>query len=262
MVSVPAFPAGSLSGPPADTVAFDVVSIRKVETARVIVTGGKTTTIWAPAKPCVYSDDRVTCQLTVEQMLEEAFQRESYEIRGPGWTKDDMYFLQATMPFGTPRETARKMLQATLQERFNLQFHQESRMIPVYGLVAGKRGLHMDLVSDPSQHKPFQIRGRSAFLAASPGSFIAAAITLDLLARNMQVIAGLDLPVINMTGHSGEYHFDLHWKATEDPDQLGRGKDPEFVTAIQQQTGLTLVKTRYPAKVLLLDHIDRSPSPN
>jgi uncharacterized protein (TIGR03435 family) len=77
----------------------------------------------------------------------------------------------------------------------------------------------------------------------------------------------LDRPVVDKTGLSGRYDFDLEWA----PDETQFGGDvpaasaeapaaPLF-TAIQQQLGLRLVATRGPVDALIVDKAER-PSAN
>jgi uncharacterized protein (TIGR03435 family) len=71
--------------------------------------------------------------------------------------------------------------------------------------------------------------------------------------------AVLDRAVIDRTGLTGKYDFDLEWA----PDETQFGGDvpvasadapsPPFFRAIQQQLGLTLVATRGPIDTLIID---------
>ena len=65
-------------------------------------------------------------------------------------------------------------------------------------------------------------------------------------------------PVIDKTGLSGL--FDIHMEYPEDglsPDSPG----PSIFTEIQLQLGLKLESTKGPAKVLVIDHVEK-PSAN
>ena len=75
--------------------------------------------------------------------------------------------------------------------------------------------------------------------------------------------AALDRPVVDHTGLSGRYDFDLEW--TPDESQfggLGRKETPEstkpdLFTAIQQQLGLRLEATKGPIATLVIDRAER-----
>jgi uncharacterized protein (TIGR03435 family) len=213
-----------------------------------------------------YLRDRVMYQLPLQRLIEEAFQLKDYEIAGPDWLASDWYVVQATMPLDTNKDTARLMLQEALEDRFNLKFHREEKELPVYELVPGKHGVKLKPADDPAHRKLLMDfptpTGRGALMSESPGHFFAVAITPDLLAIYLQQFAGLDLPVVNKTGLTGEYKVNMHWEPTEDPNFLSRGKDPGFKDAVESQLGLQLKKSTAPINMLVIDHIERAPSEN
>jgi uncharacterized protein (TIGR03435 family) len=71
--------------------------------------------------------------------------------------------------------------------------------------------------------------------------------------------AVLDRPVVDKTGLTGKYDFDLEWAPDESqfngevaPAATDASAAPLF-TAIQQQLGLKLVATRGPVDALIID---------
>jgi uncharacterized protein (TIGR03435 family) len=80
----------------------------------------------------------------------------------------------------------------------------------------------------------------------------------------------LDRSVVDKTGISGKYDFDLEW--ADDETQFGGklrqrtsaedGSDkPDFFAAIQQQLGLRMDATKRLVEVLVIDQVER-PSEN
>ena len=75
--------------------------------------------------------------------------------------------------------------------------------------------------------------------------------------------------VVDRTGLTGNYDFDLNWT----PDQLPRGappgapvpaidpNGPSLFTAVQEQLGLKLESTKGSVEVFVVDHVDR-PTPD
>jgi uncharacterized protein (TIGR03435 family) len=243
--------------------AFDVVSIRPIAAMQFHSDLNSTTYISTAHKACVYTGERVACQFSLLELLEEAFQRKPYEIVGPGWLADGLFVFQATMPSGTSKETARLMLQRALEDRFDLKAHVEQRTIPGCAMVQVKGGARLQPADDAEHQKLLTIWGRGgAFFTYTPGHFAAVAITLDLLARNLKSLAGLDRPIVNMTGLSGSYKVDLHWRTDEESEDAARGIDPRFQNAVKDQLGLDLEKRNIPAQVLVVDHVNRAPSEN
>ena len=85
------------------------------------------------------------------------------------------------------------------------------------------------------------------------------AMSLDYFAENyLSMCAGL--PVVNMTGLSGEYQIDLQWTATQDPAISFAVNDPEFLTTAEAQLGLQLEKRVVPHKLYVISHANRTPS--
>lgn len=250
--------------------SFDVLSVKQVY-AHTEGGGASTTTSFPASLPCRYQDDRVRCQLTLRHLIEEAYQVKTNEVDAPKWTNntDHWFAIEGTMPPGTTKVAARLMLRQGLAERFGLQVHWEKRDTPVYALVPDKRGVKLQSVADPEHSK-----GRTTTLPngkttranvfSGEGVFFAAAITMDGLAENLQARAGLDRPIVNMTGLTGVYAVDLHWTPPE-PDPSGGPipyEDPAILMVVQSKLGLRLEKRTLPFNVLVVDHVEPAPSAN
>jgi uncharacterized protein (TIGR03435 family) len=247
--------------------AFDVVSIQQIEASHTTSTGPSTTTIHAPFKPCAYVAGRVSCQLPLGSLIEEAFQLKSWEIAGPAWLSDDMFVVEATVPPDTSKDTARLMLQRALQERFGLTFHRADRIIPIYALIAAPGGVKLTPADDPEHRRTLEMGGtgladpgiRGATATSAGGHFTSVATSLQALGTILGRKADLGLPVIDMTGLTGEYKVDLTWTPTVDPDFRGT-KDPAILNAAKKQLGLILEKRKSPMNILVIDHLNRLPS--
>jgi uncharacterized protein (TIGR03435 family) len=245
---------------------FDVISIKQVypHTER---SGGSTTTYGPQSIPCQYQPDRIRCSLTIRSLIEEAYQVDDIEVDAPRFTYDwDYSFaIEATMPPGTSKETARLMLQRALAERFGLKVHWEKRDTPVYALVPGKNGVKIQPVADPDHPKlrsTILPNGKAAgsSLHMGPGEFWDAATSMDRFAKNLWGLAGLDRPVVDMTGLTGVYTIDLHWTPPQPPGS-GQG-DPAILSVVEAKLGLRLEKRTLPYKVLVVDHVEKAPSAN
>jgi uncharacterized protein (TIGR03435 family) len=79
--------------------------------------------------------------------------------------------------------------------------------------------------------------------------------------------AALEYPVLDRTGLSARYDFDLEFAPDETVfgGALGKGPDdatkPGLFAAMQQQLGLKLEATKGPVSALVIDHVER-PSAN
>ena len=98
--------------------AFDAVLIRQVEAYQRTSTPGTTSFLSAPHKPCVYSGEKVLCQLSLAELIGEAYQRKPYEVNGPKWLNEDLFIFQALVTEHSSKDDARSMMQSALAVRF------------------------------------------------------------------------------------------------------------------------------------------------
>jgi len=246
--------------------SFDALSIKQVY-PHAERSGGSITTYGPQSIPCQYQPDRVRCSLTIRSLIEEAYQVDDVKVDAPRFTYDLNYAfaVEATMPSGTSKETARLMLQQALAERFGLKVHWEKRDTPVYALVQGKNGIKIQPDADPDHPKlrpmtlPNGKTGGSS-MYSGPGEFWATGSTLDLFAKNLRYRAGLDRPVVDMTGLTGVYTIDLHWTPPEPPSN--GSVDPAILSIVESKLGLRLEKRTLPYNVLVVDHVEEHPTAN
>jgi uncharacterized protein (TIGR03435 family) len=185
---------------------------------------------------------------------------------GPAWIDSDHYDILAKAP-GEVRPNLNEqmsMLRRLLADRFKLTFHREQKELSIYALTVAKNGLKLkeSTVSPDASPEgpPPLIFVVSPQLVRLPGHNA----TMAELASVMQR-AALDRPVIDKTGISGRYDFDLEW--TPDETQFGGalGKPPStddeakpyLFAAIQQQLGLRLEATKGMVEVLVVDGAER-----
>jgi uncharacterized protein (TIGR03435 family) len=183
---------------------------------------------------------------------------------GPAWIDSDLYDILAETP-GQVRPTLDEqmsMLRKLLSERFNLTLHREEKEFAIYALTVAKNGPKLTEpapVTSPEGPPPL------VFVLSPEGARLPGrSATMTELANIFQRTA-LDRPVMDKTGLSGRYDFDLEW--TPDETQFGgvvRGtpeSPKDLFAAIQEQLGLRLESTRGPIAALVIDQAER-PSAN
>ncbi len=193
--------------------------------------------------------------VNLKSCIRKAYGLRTYQIAGgPGWVNEDRFDIVARAAGAASEDQFMAMLQSLLEERFQLKFHRENREIPVYSLVAGKKGVKIQPVKDDEsgewiggddQH-PISVRNLSM------AGFAA------VLARAQQV----DRPVQDKTGLKGVFTFSLNFVPkepggpdTEPPD------GPSIFTALQEQLGLKLEPAKGAVEILVIDRAER-PSAN
>jgi len=191
--------------------------------------------------------------LTLSEVIANAYHlRDDQIIGGPRWITTDLYDIAAKAESTVPltAEQSRQLLQAVLADRFRLECHRETRETPVYALVVGKDG---------SKLKDAGISGNNPRLRMTANAagkhIIAWHSTMQQLALLLSGTAGR--PVVDKTGLSKKYAFQLDWNPADAPDS----DIPSVFTAVQQQLGLRLEPQKVPFEVLVIDSADR-PSAN
>jgi uncharacterized protein (TIGR03435 family) len=180
---------------------------------------------------------------------------------GPAWMGTDHYDILAVTP-GDVRpnhDEQMSMLRNLLNDRFKLTFHREPKEFSIYVLEVAKNGPKLKasaagpdepVVVGPGVVYPQRIvlPGRNATM----GNFV------SLLQR-----AILDRPVVDQTGLSGRYDFDLEWAPDETqfggdvPPASAAATSPPLFEAIQQELGLKLEATKGPVDALVVDTAER-----
>jgi uncharacterized protein (TIGR03435 family) len=117
---------------------------------------------------------------------------------------------------GAHDQQMRQMLQTLLSDRFQLQFHRETRQGAAYGLYVGKRGAKLRPAKESANSGITSGRNRDTGLSTLSGD----RVTLEEIAANLA--ARLGRPVFDKTGLAGKFDFELTWA----PDlTLSRGAD-------------------------------------
>ena len=169
---------------------------------------------------------------------------------GPGWMKTSHYDIVAKAEGEAPltKEESRQMMQALLAERFQLKIHRETREVPVYALVVGKNGPKLKETSAGAPGDNFVLSSRAGMhMEATRG-------TMEQLARQLSATAGR--PVINKTGLTGYYAYQLDWTPGNRPADP-ESDTPSLFTAIQEQLGLKLETAKGPMEMLIVDRAEK-----
>jgi uncharacterized protein (TIGR03435 family) len=187
---------------------------------------------------------------------------------GPAWTDADRYDILASTPgdIQPNLDEQMTMLRKLLTDRFQLTFHREFKELPVFALTVAKGGPKLKESTAPPGALPYLIN--TVYPEEKGGVHIllpARNATISQFAAMMQR-AIVDRPVIDRTGLSERYDFELEW--TPDDNQFGGNlprsvepTKPSLFVAIQEQLGLRLDATRGPVSALVIDHVER-PSEN
>lgn len=124
----------------------------------------------------------------------------------------------------------RTMLQTLLEERFHLRVRPGGKKLPVFALVVG--GAKARLTPSPSHSHNLSIHG---------GNMVAVATSMEQLATSLSHMREVgDRIVVDQTGLSGTYDFQLDWTPDRGHGVSEQADTPGLFTAIQEQLGLKL----------------------
>ena len=186
----------------------------------------------------------------IKLLVRQAFQVQNTQISGgPEWLDSDRYDIEAKT--GRPEKPRpgdlAPLLQALLAERFHLKFHREKREMSVAALVVNPRP---KLKASEGEANAISTR-----VGAGKSQAVATGVTMATLAA--YVSNRLGRVVIDKTGLSGAYDFELDWSPNEEADAPA----PPLVTALREQLGLRLETQKSPVEVLVIERLER-PSEN
>jgi uncharacterized protein (TIGR03435 family) len=182
---------------------------------------------------------------------------------GPAWIESDHYDILAVTPGDVrpSRDEQMSMLRSLLADRFKLAFHREAQRFSIYELEVAKGGPKLKESAAPPGDPPALISTVYPQRVVLPARNATMGEFASLLQR-----AVLDRPVVDKTGLSGRYDFDLEW--APDETQFGGALPPAsadapsapFFTAIHEQLGLRLEATKGPLEALVVDKVERPPA--
>jgi uncharacterized protein (TIGR03435 family) len=174
-----------------------------------------------------------------------------YLLSGPEWLDSERFDISARYPAQTSNADSLLMLQRLLEERFGLKVHHETRDFAAYALVAGKNGPKLKAAVPPTDAQTFPCGNPPGGFRVRDGHALGCSIPMSALAdRLSRQPFGLDRPVIDLTGLSGEFDVTLNFS------------DESIITAVQDQLGLKLELRKIPVDVLVVDHADKVPAAN
>jgi uncharacterized protein (TIGR03435 family) len=210
-------------------------------------------------------------------------------LAGPHWIEHTRFDITAKLPGGTTPETIPILLQSLVAERFGVVLHKDSRPMPAYVLMTGKKPLLKEATGTTDEGcKPTSSPGNAhgsirIGLPVAGGSGQGASqpitlgpdLTITYSCRNMTMpsfVASLpkmmgnglgNKPVSDETGLKGGWDFDVRWSSGI--NLMASGDQPEKITlsdALDKQLGLKLEERQVPTEVLVVDKTFDKPSPN
>jgi uncharacterized protein (TIGR03435 family) len=227
---------------------------------------------------------------TMVDLIHIAYEYDSDKILGgPNWLEMDRFDVAAKVPEESTAETHKQMLQALLQDRFRLVVHKDTKPLPTYVLVQGKKPLMKEANGSeqtgcrPSASAPAGAPGGRGFgrimtmspdgqqsaFTLGPGNTLAyncRNISMEAFAANLRTMFGSNLgnnPIHDETGLKGNWNFDLTYSLQLFGPMGGdETAHISIFNAVEKQLGLKLEERQIPTPVIVVDSVERTPSPN
>jgi uncharacterized protein (TIGR03435 family) len=235
----------------------------------------------------------------LDLLLAEAFEVYWDRITGPDWIRTERYDIVANVPLGTTREQAKEMLKNLLIERFQIESRFQTKTIQGFELRIAANGAKLkEAAVNPPASRPSDRSGRpieasgdkypvpplptgvhrdvrqengrrylrfgdtsiSEFALFLSGQFSPAESYIRLPSG---LSRGAPTPILDRTGMKGRYDFTFDYEgspffvAEALPDILRSIKN-----SLEKQLGLKLVDAKVLVPVLLIDHIEKTPTEN
>lgn len=211
----------------------------------------------------------------------------------PKWAVTERFDIQARADDDPTKDQMRLMLQSLLADRFKLVVHVETQQLPVFAVILVKPGKLGPEVHPHSDNPPCVLlappgMSNSVSAAQQPDANGLPAVCgvlqtrlasgrMHAAARNVTVgqfasylpaapISGLDRPVLDETGLTGNFDLTLEWTpeapialngATVPLDETG----PTFLEALREQLGVKLESKTGSVDSIVIDHVEE-PSEN
>jgi uncharacterized protein (TIGR03435 family) len=233
--------------------------------------------------------------LSVRDYIGMAYNLRPQQIDGPDWLGSARFEIAAKIPDDGRPEQVPEMMQALLEERFQLRSHRESREFPVYALAVHRDGFRLQPLAAAAEPvaaagAPVQVGGSGSSGGVNMdlgggSSFSVAGERLEAKRITMGALADmltrfLDRPVIDATDLAGRYDISAP-VAREDYQALmiraavngGITLPPQALRVLDaassdplaeplRTVGLALDARRAPLDVLVVDSISRTPTEN
>jgi uncharacterized protein (TIGR03435 family) len=235
-----------------DNLTFEVASLK------ASAPGGRGGAI----RPAPGGERYVANNVPLRLMIAVAYQIKADQIQGgPDWIATIPFDMNAKAGRAASIDELRMMLRNLLAERFQLKFHRETKELPIYALTVDKGGARL-------KEHPFQNAGEP-WIEERAEKFLhmnlsARSVTMKYFAFRLS--QSLDRPVVDQTGLSGDYDFELSYTRDLPPGipenaQLNGvpidTSGPNIFAALPQQLGLKLEPKKGPVSIFVIDHAEK-----
>lgn len=198
--------------------------------------------------------------ISLRSLIMRAYDIRDYQLEGPDWLGSEHFDISAKFPDSVSAQRLGReqykavfgsMMQGMLAERFKLTVHRDRKTMGVYALVVGKSGIKFKEVP-PSG---------SSSSNSNNTHYTGSGISMESFAAWLS--QHVDIPVRDFTGLKGVYDLKLDWQdERQGHDNADPVSGPGITEAVEEQLGLKLEHRKAPIDVLVVDHVEKTPTEN
>jgi len=193
-----------------------------------------------------------------------AYGIQRHQLFGPDWLTATRFDIAARVPQEATQDQYRLMLQDLLAARFRLLVHREQRELKVYELEVAQGGLK--IAEYPVDAAAANDGLKPPPPLSAPRLGYQGAVNVVLGKASMQRVASvlsglLGEPVTDGTGLKGTFDVKFRALVPQHGDAAGSA-DPDLFEALRVELGLKLVRKKSMVAVLVVDHMERTPTEN
>jgi uncharacterized protein (TIGR03435 family) len=230
---------------------FDVASIHPA----------KPDQIYGGIKPIAGGHGYTARNIPVKLMISLVYKVPARQVRGgPEWLNTERWDVEARADGTYTVDDLHTMFQNLLVDRFGLKFHREAQTGNIYALTIDPSGSKLRVNTSPQDYS-IPMNGDSTH---TKGVRVPMNYFTWWLGQELQDDGR---PVIDQTGLTGYYDFELSFRPILPPEESADALPPEVrdlppvSTALREQLGLKLTPTTGTYYNLVIDQIER-PSDN
>jgi uncharacterized protein (TIGR03435 family) len=200
---------------------------------------------------------------------------DSMVVGGEKWLETDRFDIVAKAAPNTSEEELRPMLRALLEQRFKMKVHRENQPVAVYALTLPSKKSPKLKETDGSARAGCKLGVDNGLR-----TYTCQNTTMAQFAEKIHQVAGgyLDHPVVDLTGLTSAYDFAVSWtpvgriraaaatggeaRSADTPAAADPTTGLTVFEAVDKQLGLKLAAQKHPMPVLVIDHVERTPTEN
>lgn len=182
----------------------------------------------------------------LRSLVERAYGVARYQITGASLEGAESFDIVARVPRGARKSDVNAMLRNLLIDRFKLAAHHETRTAFQFALAADAGGAKLRAAQN-------QGAAAQSKILRSPG-----AVTIEMAGESMAGLAQwlsrlLDKRVVDATGIEGKFDIELSYDDRDAGASMG---------AALAKLGLKLENRPAPMDILVVDHVEKTPTEN